>query len=312
MNGERNLAPADREFLSRFQRNEIGGDEFHHREHLRLAYVFLRLYSFETASEKMETGLRNLLAHLGAPASKYHHTLTEAWLRAVQHFMERAGPTADFEQFLGTAKQLLDKETMGTHYSTDLLWSEAARASFIEPDLQPIPLPRLPAALSYRSPKTMVRESSIHGRGLFARDAIAQHEIVAVKGGHIITRERLRELQPTLGPAEIQIADDLFICPVSAEEREGAMIFSNHSCEPNLGMHGQITFVAMRAIQAGEELTHDWAMTDNDDSTMECHCGAKNCRGQITGQDWRRPELQARYAGYFSSYLQRKMADKIP
>ena len=66
----------------------------------------------------------------------------------------------------------------------------------------------------------------------------------------------------------------------------------------------------MRAIQAGEELTHDWAMTDNDESTTECHCGARNCRGQITGKDWQRPELQARYSGYFSSYLQRKIADK--
>ena len=92
------------------------------------------------------------------------------------------------------------------------------------------------APLSYRSPKTIVRESPIHGRGLFARTSIARGEIVAVKGGHIISREVLQELQPTLGPAEIQIADDLFIGPVTEEEREGSMIFSNHSCEPNLGL----------------------------------------------------------------------------
>lgn len=163
--------------------------------------------------------------------------------------------------------------------------------------------------LSYLSPKTVVRESSIHGRGLFARTAIAPREIVAVKGGRIITREVLRKLAPTLGPAEIQIADDLFICPVTIAEREGSMIFSNHSCDPNLGLDGQIIFIAMRAIAAGEELTHDWAMTDDDESTTACHCGALNCRGTVTGKDWQRPELQARYAGYFSSYLQRKIAD---
>ncbi len=302
---------ADRQFLTSFEACEISGADFHHREHLRLAYIYLSLFPYPAALEKMETGLRNFLTHLGAPASKYHHTLTEAWLRAVQHFSAQTGPTADFEQFLETARPLLDQEIMGTHYSMDLLYSEAARAAFIEPDLQPIPIPRTASALSYLSPKTMVRESPIHGRGLFAKDAIERGEIVAVKGGHIITREQLRKLQPTLGAAEIQIADDLFICPVTMEEREGSMIFSNHSCEPNLGVHGEITFLAMRAIHMGEELTHDWAMTDNEDSTIECHCGAKNCRGVITGKDWQRPELQARYAGYFSAYLQRKIADQF-
>ena len=85
------------------------------------------------------------------------------------------------------------------------------------------------------------------------------------------------------------------------------MIFSNHSCEPNLGVRGQIVFVAMRDIAAGEELTHDWAMTDNDNSSTDCRCGAQNCRGTISGQDWQRPELQARYAGYFSEYLAEKI-----
>ena len=161
--------------------------------------------------------------------------------------------------------------------------------------------------LSYLSPKTIVRESAIHGRGLFAKGEIAQDEVVAVKGGHIISREIFDKLQPLVGPAEVQIAENLFICPVTAEEREGSMIFSNHSCEPNLGLHGQITFVALRAIAAGEELTHDWAMTDDDDSSTECNCLAQGCRGTITGKDWQRPELQARYAGYFSTYLQQKI-----
>src|SRR4051812_41218851 len=161
--------------------------------------------------------------------------------------------------------------------------------------------------LSYRSPKTVVRESPIEGRGLFAQTDIAKGEIVAVKGGAIIDRATLERLRPVIGPAEIQIADDLFICPVKPEERESSMIFSNHSCDPNIGVRGQIGFVAMRDIAAGEELTHDWAMTDSDESTTPCRCGAANCRGTISGQDWQRRELQARYAGYFSSYLVEKM-----
>ena len=163
--------------------------------------------------------------------------------------------------------------------------------------------------LSYLSPKTEARESKIHGRGLFAIADIAKDEIVAVKGGHIIDRKTLRQqIRPRLGPVEIQIDDDLFIAPVTEEERELSMLYLNHSCNPNLGMRGEITFVAMRDIRAGEEFTHDWAMTDDDDYSIECNCGAPGCRKTLTGKNSRRPELQKRYAGFFSAYLQRRIA----
>jgi len=163
--------------------------------------------------------------------------------------------------------------------------------------------------LSYRSPKTEVRESKIHGRGLFAIANIAKDEIVAVKGGHIVDGKTLREkITPVFGPVEIQIDDDLFIAPVTEEGRELSMLYLNHSCDPNLGMRGEIIFVAMRNIQAGEELTHDWAMTDNDDYFVECNCGTPDRRKTLTGKDWQRPDLQKRYAGYFSAYLARKIA----
>lgn len=163
--------------------------------------------------------------------------------------------------------------------------------------------------LSYLSPKTEVRESKIHGRGLFAIADIGKDEIVAVKGGHIIDRKTLREkITALLGPVEIQIDEDLFVAPVTREERELSMLYSNHSCDPNLGIRGDITFVAMRNIRAGEELTHDWAMTDDDDYSVKCNCCAPDCRRILAGKDWQRADLQKRYIGYFSSYLARKIA----
>jgi uncharacterized protein len=163
--------------------------------------------------------------------------------------------------------------------------------------------------LSYRSPKTEVRESKIHGRGLFATADIGKGEVVAVKGGRIVDRKTLREkITPRLGSVEIQIDDDSFVAPVTDEERESSMLYSNHSCDANLGIRGEITFVAMRDIRVGEELTHDWAMTDNDHYSVECKCGASNCRKILTGKDWQRPELQKRYHGYFSAHLARKVA----
>ncbi len=89
------------------------------------------------------------------------------------------------------------------------------------------------------------------------------------------------------------------------------MLYSNHSGNPNLGMRGEITFVAMRDICEGEELTHDWATTDDDDYSVECKCGAHNCRQILTDKDWQRADLQKRYAGYFSAYLAHNIARQV-
>jgi len=164
--------------------------------------------------------------------------------------------------------------------------------------------------LTYRSPKTEVRASPIQGQGLFARQAIATGEIVAVKGGYVLTRARWGALEPVLGPAEIQLTEDLVMAPVRGEERHGAMLYTNHSCDPNIAIQGQIVFVAMRDIAPGEELTHDWATTDDGDYELECRCGSPRCRRVVTGKDWRKPELRARYRGWFCWFLQRKIDEE--
>jgi uncharacterized protein len=71
---------------------------------------------------------------------------------------------------------------------------------------------------------------------------------------------------------------------------------------------GNVVLIAMRDIEPGEELTTDYALFDDSDAVMECHCGRPNCRGSVNGRDWKRRELQDRYRGYFSAYL----AAKIP
>ena len=136
---------------------------------------------------------------------------------------------------------------------------------------------------------------------------MTQGEIVAVKGGYILTTQQWTALAQELGAAEIQIAEDLFIAPVHHDHREGSMLYTNHSCEPNIAIQGQIVFVAMWDIAPGEELTHDWATTDDLDYEMQCHCGQPSCRGVITGKDWMKQELQEKYQGWFCWFLQRKI-----
>jgi uncharacterized protein len=161
--------------------------------------------------------------------------------------------------------------------------------------------------LSYISPKATVRDSPIHGRGLFAVEPMAMGDMVAMQGGYIDDRARRETLQPSLGPAEIPIAEGCFIGPMTEAEREGGMIFSQPSCDPKIGVHGQITFVAMRTMQPGEALTHDWATPDDETYAIPCHCGAANCRGMMTGHDWRRRDVQEKYQDDMSWYLQQQI-----
>lgn len=161
---------------------------------------------------------------------------------------------------------------------------------------------------SYITPKAVKgRPSAIAGRGLFAVEPIGAGEVVAVKGGHLLERAAVEALPPDLFQTEIQITDDLHLAATSPEERDAVMLFLNHSCAPNVGFAGSIVLVAMRAVDRGEELTVDYAMFDTIGEAMTCNCAAAGCRQVITGRDWQRPDLQARYAGYFSWYLQRRI-----
>ena len=135
------LGPADREFLAAFESCAIPASQFGHREHLRLGYIYLTLRDADTALIAMRSGLQRFLAHAGAPPTKYHETITRAWLLALQHFMSGAGPTKSFDEFAASAPRLFEDGVMETHYTAELLRSETAREQFIEPDLQPIPRP---------------------------------------------------------------------------------------------------------------------------------------------------------------------------
>lgn len=160
---------------------------------------------------------------------------------------------------------------------------------------------------SYRSPKTAVRPSDIAGRGLYAAAPIARGEVVCVKGGHLVDRATLEKHRDVVNDADMQIADDLYLAPLTADEFEGVMMFLNHSCEPNVGVQGQIVFVALRDVAAGEELTLDYGTIDHDVEPMACRCGTSACRGVVTADDWRRPELQRKYGDHFAWHLLRRM-----
>jgi len=141
--------------------------------------------------------------------------------------------------------------------------------------------------------------------GLFATKLIPTGTLLTMWGGKVLTREEYAILPPFLMSHGLQIEDELFMIPLM--EGEPADYF-NHCCDPNAGFSSPISLIAMRDIQPGEEICFDYAMSeDNHFDEFPCGCGAASCRGQVTGKDWQRPELQERYFGYFSPYLQRRI-----
>lgn len=129
---------------------------------------------------------------------------------------------------------------------------------------------------------TIVKDSHIHGLGVFATDHIPKGTRIFEYTGELISRaeEDRRELEnDKTGVTYIYQLND-------HESIDGAhggndSRFVNHSCDPNVDgvVEGRrIFYVAKRDIQTGEELFIDYAF-DKDSKPEPCHCGSANCRG---------------------------------
>ena len=160
---------------------------------------------------------------------------------------------------------------------------------------------------TYRSPKIEVSDDTLAGRGVIAIQNIAKDEIVAIKAGHVMRLDEVKRVTAQVGDFALQIDDEFYLSPRYPEEIDDMTVFINHSCDPNVGFRGQVVYLALRDIRAGEELCHDYSMERSDDYELDCHCGSPLCRGKISGSDWQRPELQQRYGNYFSVYLLNKI-----
>lgn len=133
-----NTSPDDRQFRSAVETGAFPVDQFDHRAHLRLAYIYLaETECVASTVELVKTALTGLLAQAGIPPSeKYHATLTEAWLNLVAARMHSDKTTyQDVADFLRRHAELLDTKLLLTYYSESRLYSEVARNTFQEPDL---------------------------------------------------------------------------------------------------------------------------------------------------------------------------------
>ena len=157
------------------------------------------------------------------------------------------------------------------------------------------------------NPKLSLGQSKIQGRGVFASGKIAKGEILMEFGGEAISR-----LQMESGDYRIRsiwpVGRDAFLALPNNDPQISLDEYLNHSCDANAWLEDEVTLAARRDIQPGEEITLDQGTWNIEDAYIEdrepCSCGATNCRGMLTEEDWKRPELQARYAGHFHPLIE--------
>lgn len=85
--------------------------------------------------------------------------------------------------------------------------------------------------------------------------------------------------------------------------------FFNHSCDPNVGFDSHDNYVAIKAIPKGSEFLLDYSfLNTNPHYRMNCSCGSRNCRGIITGNQWKNPSFVEKNHRYFASTIRKLLA----
>jgi uncharacterized protein len=159
-------------------------------------------------------------------------------------------------------------------------------------------------------PRIEFRNSPISGTGMFARELIKKGEVVCIVGGMVMTDSEFAAFQATHSLYNsIQIDKNLHLVedPQITRYSDGSM---NHSCDSSAWMVDEVTLVARRDIGAGEEVTVDYALFTTQSNWMldnRCHCSSPYCRRMITGDDWRREDVQERYRNHFSPFINRRI-----
>lgn len=123
----------DQEFANAFEGCEIAGDNFHHRDHVRLAWVYLREMTLLDALKRFTESLKRFAIHNGVP-NLYHETITWAYLLLIHERMER-NPTVDFETFEVANPDLFawKPSILDRYYDRETLDSDLARRTFLMP-----------------------------------------------------------------------------------------------------------------------------------------------------------------------------------
>ncbi len=143
---------------------------------------------------------------------------------------------------------------------------------------------------SWIDPRIETLPSKIDGLGLFAKESISKDEVVIIWRGEIMS---LADIKKGLARpmSVVEIAEGVFLGGLKDDAKDPDEDM-NHSCDPNVWFHDEVTLIARRDIYPGEEIVIDYAMFNGGqlgdlDSVLpfECNCGASLCRHRIISDD---------------------------
>ena len=149
--------------------------------------------------------------------------------------------------------------------------------------------------------------SSIEGKGIFTLEEIHPDEhILDMDDSHIV--EDINKLSE-------EDKDHLDYLAARVVLMQAPEVYINHSCEPSTytkTVDGKRKLFAMKKINAGDEITYDYAINGDYDWGVMCHCGTKSCRGMLDNNFWHLPlEKQKGYLPYLDYWFRDKYVDKI-
>jgi transketolase len=133
---------SDEDFLAQFESTEWPYLEWHHRQHIKVAYLYLRKYPFAQAQARIRERIKAFNAAKKVPESLtggYHDTMTQAWLHLVHFTLCEYGAAADADTFYEQHPQLWRHKSLRFYYTKEHFLTKEAKEKFVAPDITPFP-----------------------------------------------------------------------------------------------------------------------------------------------------------------------------
>lgn len=125
---------SDEELIECFESGAVSEGEFHHRDHVRLAFAYLRTYPALEALQRFSCALKRFAVRHGK-AERYHETITFAYFFLINERMVRTA-AENWQEFSQRNSDLLtgNNAALGRYYDESTLKSDLARRAFLLPD----------------------------------------------------------------------------------------------------------------------------------------------------------------------------------
>lgn len=129
------ISRVDRLYLELFEAGGVSPEHFGHRDHVRLAWAYLRTLAVPDALGRIGDALRGLATAAGRP-DRYHETITWAWAFVIHERIASDPDVESFARFASANPDLLDRDSdlLEHYYTPATLSSPTARRTFVMPD----------------------------------------------------------------------------------------------------------------------------------------------------------------------------------